>query len=148
MMSVEPGIVDANILVYAFDANAPQHSASRRLIDAGRTGGTTLYVTSQVLCEFYSIVTNPRRVTNPRSVAEAMAAIVGLLSFLHVLPIPARAVEGWLNLLRRHPVTGGEVFDLQLAAAMLANGITRIYTYNCGDFAGFEELVVSEPQTE
>lgn len=51
-------------------------------------------------------------------------------------------------LLRRHPVTGGEVFDLQLAAAMLANGITRIYTYNCGDFAGFEELVVSEPQTE
>ena len=53
-MSVESGIVDANVLVYAFDADAPQHLASRRLLDEGRSGGTTLYVTSQILCEFYS----------------------------------------------------------------------------------------------
>src|SRR5580692_10340752 len=100
-MFVEPGIVDANVLVYAFDTNAPQHLASRTLLDAGRTGTTTLYVTSQILCEFYSIVTNPRRVAKPRNAADAIAAIGGLLSFLHVLPIPARAVEGWLDLLRR-----------------------------------------------
>jgi predicted nucleic acid-binding protein len=48
-------------------------------------------------------------------------------------------------LLRRRPVTGGEVFDLQLAAAMLANGVNRIYTHNTGDFEAFKELVVSEP---
>ena len=65
-MSVEPGIVDANVLVYAFDADAPQHPVSRRLLDEGRSGSTTLYVTSQILCEFYSIVTNPRRVAKPR----------------------------------------------------------------------------------
>src|SRR5436305_4614624 len=100
-MSVEPGIVDANVLVYALDADAPQHLASRRLLDEGRDGNTTLYVTSQILCEFYSVVTNPRRVAKPRNAADAIAAIVGLLSFLHVLPIPARAVEGWLDLLRR-----------------------------------------------
>lgn len=144
-MSVEPGIVDANVLVYAFDTDAPQHLPSRALVDAARTGSTTLYVTSQVLCEFYSIVTNPRRVSKPRCASDAIAAIAGLLSFLHVLPIPARAVEGWLDLLRRRPVTGGEVFDLQLAAAMLANGVERIYTYNTGDFASFEELTVVEP---
>jgi predicted nucleic acid-binding protein len=144
-MSVEPGIVDANILVYAFDADASQHLASRRLLDAGRTGSTTLYVTSQILCEFYSIVTNSRRVAKPRGAVDAIAAIGGLLSFLHVLPIPARAVEGWLDLLRRHPVAGGEVFDLQLAATMLANGVNRIYTYNTGDFEVFKELAVSEP---
>jgi predicted nucleic acid-binding protein len=68
-----------------------------------------------------------------------------LLSFLQVLPIPARAVEEWLDLLRRRPVTGGEVFDLQLAASMLANGVDRIYTYNTSDFEVFEELAVSEP---
>jgi len=144
-MSVEPGIVDANILVYAFDADASQHLASRNLLDAGRVGTTTLYVTSQILCEFYSIVTNSRRVAKPRSAIDAIAAIGGLLSFLHVLPIPARAVEGWLDLLRRRPVRGGEVFDLQLAATMLANGVNRIYTYNTGDFEAFKELAVSEP---
>jgi predicted nucleic acid-binding protein len=141
-MFVDPGIIDANLLVYAFDSNAPQHLDSRTLLDAGRTGTTTLYVTSQVLCEFYSIVTNPRRVLKPRPVADAIAAITGLLSFLHVLPIPARAVEGWLDLLRRRAVKGGEVFDLQLAATMLANGVNRIYTYNTDDFEAFKELVV------
>jgi uncharacterized protein len=144
-MSVEPGIVDANILVYALDADAPQHLVSRHFLDEGRSGTTTLYVTSQILCEFYSIVTNPRRVAKPRNAADAIAAIIGLLSFLHVLPIPARAVEGWLDLLRRRPVTGGDVFDLQLAATMLANGVQRIYTFNTADFKGFTELVVSTP---
>ena len=123
MMSVEPGIVDANVLVYALDTNALQHVASRILLDAGRTGATTLYVTSQVLCEFYSIVTNLRRVLKPPTAAEAIAAIADLLSFLHVLPVPARAVEGWLDLLRRRPP----------------------YTYNTSDFDGFEELPVVEP---
>jgi predicted nucleic acid-binding protein len=74
-----------------------------------------------VLCEFYSVVTNPRRVLKPRPVADAIAATTDLLSFLHVLPIPDRAVEGWLDLLRLRPVTGAEVFDLQLAATMLVN---------------------------
>ena len=34
-MSVEPGIVDANVLVYALDADPSQHLASRRLLDEG-----------------------------------------------------------------------------------------------------------------
>jgi predicted nucleic acid-binding protein len=50
-MPVEPGIADANVLVYAFDKKAPQHVASRTLLYVGRTGTTTLYVTLQVLCE-------------------------------------------------------------------------------------------------
>ncbi|MBV8897809.1 MAG: type II toxin-antitoxin system VapC family toxin [Acidobacteriaceae bacterium] len=104
-----------------------------RSLDAARTGATTLYVTSQILCEFYSVITNARRVSKPRRADEAIGAIAALLSFLHVLPIPARTVEGWLDLLGRRPVTGGQVLDLQLAAAMLANGVQRIYTYNTSD---------------
>jgi toxin-antitoxin system PIN domain toxin len=144
-MSVEPGIVDANVLVYAMDADAPQHAASRALLQAARDPSTTLYVTSQVLCEFYSVVTNARRVPQPRSPADAIGAISGLLAFLHVLPIPARAVEGWLDLLQRRPVTGGDVFDLQLVATMLANDVQRIYTFNAKDFEPFPELAVVTP---
>ncbi len=67
MTSVEPGLVDANVFVYAFNTGAPQHLASRNLLEAARTGATTLFVTSQVLCEFYAIVTNALRVLKPRS---------------------------------------------------------------------------------
>jgi predicted nucleic acid-binding protein len=56
-MSVEPGIVDANVLVCALDTDATQHAAARALLEAAREASTTLFVTSQILCEFYSIVT-------------------------------------------------------------------------------------------
>ncbi|HEX3885116.1 MAG TPA: type II toxin-antitoxin system VapC family toxin [Stellaceae bacterium] len=144
-MPVEPGFVDTNVLVYALDADAPQHAAARALLDAAREASTTLYVTSQILCEFYSIVTNPRRVLKPRTAVDAVNAVSGLLAFLHVLPVPAHTVDDVLNLLRRRPVTGGDVFDLQIVAAMQANGIQRIYTFNTADFEAFPELAVTTP---
>ena len=69
----------------------------------------------------------------------------GLLAFLHVLPAPAQAVDGLLDLLRRHPVTGGDAFDLQIAATMQANGVQRIYTFNTADFGAFSELSIVTP---
>ena len=146
-ISVEPGILDANILAYAFNFDARQHVASRTLLESARDPLSALYVTSQILCEFYSVITNPRRVVIASSPAEALNIILALLALpgLRVLPIPARAVAGWMSLLKRRPVTGGNVFDLQIVATMLANGITRIYTSNTDDFAVFPELAVVEP---
>ena len=144
-MPVEPGMVDTNVLVYALDADAPQHAAARALLEAGRDPASTLYVTPQILGEFYAIVTNPRRVLKPRSSAEAGAAIADLLTYVHVLPVPTRSIDVWLELLRRNPVTGGDVFDVQIVATMQANGVERIYTFNTGDFAAFGELAVVAP---
>ena len=133
-MSVDPGVLDANVLAYAVNADAPQHAASRALLEAASDPSVTLYVTSQILCEFYSLITNPRRVAVVSS-AEALSIISAMLALpgLYVLPTPARAVAGWMQLLQRHPVTGGDVFDLQIVATMQANGIQRIYTFNIDD---------------
>jgi len=108
---------------------------------------TTLYVTSQILCEFYSLITNPRRVRVVSSSAEALSIISAILALpgLFVLPTPARAVAGWMQLLKRRPVTGGDVFDLQIVATMEANGVQRIYTFNTDDFRAFPELAVLTP---
>lgn len=144
-MSVEPGIVDTNVLVYAVNADALQHAAARALIDTARDGSSTLYVSSQILCEFFSTVTNPKRVAHPRTPAEALDALSDLLSFLHVLPIPAQTVDGWMQLLRERPVIGGNVFDLQIAATMKVNDITRIYTFNVDDFEPIPGLAVVVP---
>ncbi len=136
MMSIEPGVVDANVLAYALNADAARHSVSRALLEAARGPSTTLYVTSQILCEFYSVITNPRRVAIPSSPAEALRIISALLALpgLHMLPTPSSAVTGWMRLLQRHPVTGRDVFDLQIVATMQANGVQRIYTFNASDF--------------
>ena len=146
-MFVEPGVLDANVLAYALNGDAPQHAASLALLEAARDPSVKLYVTSQILCEFYSLITNPRRVPVASSSAEALSIISDMLALpcLQVLPTPARAVAGWMQLLQRRPVTGGDVFDLQIVATMQANGIQRIYTFNTGDFEVFPELAVLTP---
>jgi predicted nucleic acid-binding protein len=45
----------------------------------------------------------------------------------------------------RHAVEGAGVFDLQIVATMLANGVQRIYTFNPGHFQVFAELTVVAP---
>jgi uncharacterized protein len=134
-------------LVYAVDTGAAQHAASLGLLQAARSPATVLFLTSQILCEFYSIVTNRRRIAVPYSPAEALEAISALLALpgIRVLPTPAQAVVNWMALLRRRPVTGGAVFDLQIVATMQANNIHRIYTFNKGDFEVFPELTVVAP---
>jgi predicted nucleic acid-binding protein len=68
-----------------------------------------------------------------------------LLSFLRVLPVPAHTVEELIRLLRRQPVIGADIFDLQILATMNVNGIARIYTFNAADFASFPEFAVLTP---
>ena len=145
--TITPRVLDANVLAYAVDADAAHHAASRALLDAAKDPSVTLYVTSQILCEFYSLITKPRRVRAVSSAAEALSIISAMLALpgLYVLPTPSRTVAGWMQLLQRHPVTGGDVFDLQIVATMQANGIQRIYTFNIGDFEVFRELAVLTP---
>jgi hypothetical protein len=53
-----------------------------------------------------------------------MLAIPGVT----MLPVSSDVTSRWLEMLRRHPVRGGAVFDLQLMATVAANGVERICT--------------------
>ncbi len=68
------------------------------------------YITSQILCEFYSVITNPRRILTASSSAEALSIISALLALpgLRILPIPAHAVAGWIDLLINASACHGE----------------------------------------
>ena len=134
-------LVDANVLVYAASPAVPQYQASRALLESE----ASLCASPQVFAEFYSIVTNPRRVSAPFTPSEARAFIAAVLPRLDVLPIVAAVVVRWAEFAEKHGITGPDVFDLQLVATMLENGIRRIYTYNRGDFELFTELEVVTP---
>jgi len=54
-------------------------------------------------------------------------------------------VARWTELAEKHGVNGADVFDLQLIATMLENGVRRIYTYNQRDFEPFTELDIFTP---
>jgi predicted nucleic acid-binding protein len=146
-MPLDPGVFDANILAYAFNGvllNMVQRELKwRRPVIPFRR----FMLTSQILCEFYSVITNPRRVAVASSPVQALAVVGTLLKLpgLHLLPAPIRAVQEWMDLLRRHPVRGSDIFDLQIVATMKANGVGTIYTFNRGDFEVFPEILVVSP---
>jgi predicted nucleic acid-binding protein len=106
-----------------------------------------LCCTPQVLAEFYSVVTNPRRVTEAKSPEAVLDAIANLIAMpgLTLLPFPLDLVSRWTTLLRQHPVTGRKTFDVQLAATLLANGVRKLYTFNRTDFEPFTEIEVLTP---
>ncbi len=64
---------------------------------------------------------------------------------LVLLPVPPDIVSAWTELARRHPVRGGGIYDLQLAATMLSNGIRHIHTYHRADFERIDGLEVLTP---
>jgi predicted nucleic acid-binding protein len=63
-----------------------------------------------------------------------------------ILPVPPNLVTLWLELVRRHPVTRGRIFDLQLIATMLAGGVSRIFTFDSAHFEPVEEIEVLQPE--
>jgi toxin-antitoxin system PIN domain toxin len=146
-MSPEPAapeltLLDTNVLVYAIYEDAPQHAASRRTLERCGRGEQPLAITQQILAEFYSTVTSPRRVTSPYTPNDAIALLRQILAIpnLAVLPVPPDVHERWLTLLEANPVGGRKCFDVQLAAAMLGCGLRRIFTYNTADFTGFSGI--------
>lgn len=145
--SDSPALVDTNVLVYALLPEADEHAASRALFVRAQSGELALCLTPQVLAEFYAVVTDPRRVTAPQKPAEALNAIRQYLAMpsVRLLPVPEDVVTRWVKLVEDRPVTRGAVFDRQLAATMLGNGVTRIYTYNRPDFEVLEGIEVPTP---
>jgi hypothetical protein len=141
-------LLDTNVLVYALYGDSPFHPAASSLINQAQQPDAGFCITQQILAEFYSVVTNPRRVTSPQPPETALEAIDALLALpgLTLLPPPLHVISRWMALLRQHPVTGHKVFDVLLAATMLAAGIKQIYTFNAPDFAPFRELHVMIPQ--
>jgi hypothetical protein len=107
-------------------------------------------VTPQILAEFFSTVTNPRRVTEVKSPEETISAITAILAMpgMTLLPLPLDIVGRWIALVQQHPITGSRIFDVQIVATMLDNDVKRVYTYNTSDFRDFDneiEVLMPDP---
>jgi len=136
---------DANVLIYAAVEDDPRNAASKALLKDSSRGA--LYISSQIVTEFYSVITNPKRVSVSYSPREAVKFTEVLLGYIHVfvLPISLDVPGRLLALLKTNPVRGPHVFDLQIVATMLAHGVTKLFTYNATDFKPFTELELFEP---
>lgn len=142
MPTHDPVFLDANILIYALYADAPQHEASRFLIWKILNGDRRAFLSPQILSEMYAVVTDKRRVTKARSPEEASPVIEMLVScpFVTVLPMTKHVSRRLAKLVRMHDVRGADVFDAQIVATMMEHGLRTICTYNQKDFVPYPSI--------
>ena len=68
-------LVDANLLLYAYDRSAPEHEAARLWLEATLSGRELFGLSRQSILAFVQIGTKPRAFERPLGIEEAVAAV-------------------------------------------------------------------------
>lgn len=140
-------VVDTNVLVYAADRGAPEHSRCRELVARWRAQSTPWYLTWSIVYEFLRVCTHPRVFRSPWSVPDALRFVdalresPGLEILVHTSRHPTVAAEvlGAIPALR-----GNLLHDAHIATLMREHGVPRIYTRDT-DFHRFAFVEVIDP---
>jgi toxin-antitoxin system PIN domain toxin len=138
-------LLDANILLYAYDSNSPRHSACRPWLDAALNSEETIALPWQTLLAFVRIATNPRAVRQPLSGPDACAIVNSWLDRLNVAVVGAgdRFWEIFQVQVLDAQVSGPLVTDAALAALAIEHGATLCSTDS--DFRRFRGLKLLDP---
>src|SRR5262245_47807399 len=138
-------LVDANLLLYAYDPRAIEHEASRTWLEATMSGGELVRFAWLTLWAFLRISTNPRVFEQPLSVAEAETIVSSWLAqpLAGILEPQERHWEILKGLLHSGQTAGPLVMDAVLAAIAIEHGATLCTTDR--DFARFQSLAWMNP---
>ena len=136
---------DVNVLVYAFNPNAPRHAEYRTWLETATSGAEPFGLASIVASGFLRIFTNPKVFERPAAVDVATDLIDALRTAPAVVPLePAR--HHWsvfTALCRQVSARGNAVPDAYLAALAIEQGATW-YTADRG-FARYPGLRFRHP---
>jgi predicted nucleic acid-binding protein len=140
-----PGyLIDTNVLLRGAVRTSVRHPMAAGAIAALLARGDELFVTPQVLIEFWSVATRPADVNGLGwSVEVVRGEIDSILGQFPVLPDTPAVFEEWLRLVTEHGVTGKKVHDARLVAVLKTHQVGRLLTFNVGDFRVYDIAAVS-----
>lgn len=138
-------LIDANLLLYAKDADSPHHQAAVAWLDDRLSSGDRVGLPWPSLLAFVRIITNPRIYPQPLDAEPAWQQVEEWLSLEGVwVPLPTdRHSEILGRLLRASHATANLVPDAHLAALAVEHGLTICSTD--GDFARFPGVRWQDP---
>jgi len=147
-MAIGSCLVDTNILLRITRRSDPQH----KLVDTAlaRLAGqrTTLYYTHQNIAELWNAMTRPRdRNGLGLSIAETEREVRAIEAGMILLPDNEAVYREWRRIVVQHSVSGVQVHDARLAAAMYVHSVSHILTLNVADFSRFDGLTALHPES-
>ncbi len=133
-------LVDANLLIYAYDPDATAHVQARRWVERVLSGAEPVRFAWVTLWAFVRIITNSRVFERPMTAVEAHAVVATWLAQPNagILEPGESHAELFGRLLRDGQASGPLVMDAALAAIALEHGATVCSTDR--DFSRFPGL--------
>jgi uncharacterized protein len=138
-------LLDANVLLYAYDASAAQHPPARRWLEKALSGPDPVLLPWQSIVAFLRIGTNPRAWKHPLAAADAAGIVDQWLARPNV-SIPNPGERHWpilRDLIPASQVRGPLVSDAHLAALAMEYGAVLCTTDR--DFSRFRRLRTFNP---
>ena len=138
-------IVDANILLYAYDRSSPRHARARTWLEAAMDGSDELRFGLVTLLAFLRISTNPAVFHRPLRPSQAIAIVTSLLSGRSV-GIATLSDRHWRildELANKGQARGPMLMGAHIAALAMEHGASLATTDR--DFARFPGLRLIDP---
>lgn len=131
-------LVDTNVLLRFADRTHSLHPTLRAAVRKLRTGGHRLRATPQNFVEFWNVATRPTE-KNGFGLAPTKAdQLLRLVERLFpLLPDSPAVYPEWRRLVVSFGVSGVQVHDARIVAAMRVHGVTHILTFNTADFVRY-----------
>ena len=138
-------LVDANVLLYAYDSESPYHEVSRRWFEAELSSGRPLSFALVTLLAFVRIASDRRVFTQPLTPAEACSLIEGWLAQPNsrMLQPGPRTWTILTELCTSGQARGPMVMDAHLAALAVEHGASIATTDR--DFTRFPGIELVNP---
>lgn len=138
-------VLDANVLLYAYNPSFAQHERARRWLEAAFAGTSPIGLPWATILAFLRVGTNPRAFPEPLSTDEAVSIVSGWLAHPTVATVePGERhwdiLRGLLGAVRAR---GAEVTHAHLAALAIEHGAVLCTTDR--GFAAFPGLRVLDP---
>lgn len=138
-------VPDANVLLYAYNLVAPQHTTARSWLESVLSGKELVLFPWPVLSAFLRISTSPHAFRQPLSMDESIEAIDAWLERdIAIVALPSN--DHWMvfsKLLKEAKVRGPMTTDAEIATYAIEHGAT-LYTCDRG-FARFPGLAFVNP---
>lgn len=147
-MAIAACLVDTNILLRLARRPDPQHSMVEGAVARLAAQGTEFSYTHQNIAELWNVMTRAiDRNGLGLSVADAESEVLTIEAGMRFLPDEEAVYREWRRLVLLHGVTGAQVHDARLVAAMHVHKISHILTLNTSDFLRFTSITAAHPGT-
>jgi predicted nucleic acid-binding protein len=134
-------LVDTNVLLRYADRINSLHAVTRAAVRKLRGTGHALRATPQNFAEFWNVATRPAARNGFGLTPVAADRRLRLVERLFpLLPDDPAVYPEWRRLVVAFGVSGVQVHDARLVAAMRVHGVTHILTWNTVDFARYAPL--------